>query len=224
MKTLNHPKALATLRAERVRLPRRSRLEATAIKLFGMKVCVFEESAVSSANVRRRLWPRDKEAPKPSPELWTVGESPTDVFWDDGELFVEKRQLRSANVLPHELCHYIVAARGKKLDQPNWGLDGPHGSDDEILCCKLEFFFCFMSGAYSYKLTRQYMDEYNFFEEGEVGTGYQYRGPTRAEIKARFVDFIYECAVAAKTYPLARKLAKELGISFTKKAIKETWS
>jgi hypothetical protein len=220
MALLNHPQALAQLRAERTKMPRRNRLETAGIRICGLRINVFDRYG---SKLDKRQWIR--EDPRHPSETWTVGGAPSDVFYDDGELFIDKRELKRPNVLLHELCHYFVADRSKVLDQPNWGLDGymSVGLDDEPDACRLEFFFGYMSGAYSYKQTLEYIDDYNFSEElhGDEWQDWQGEDPPRGKLKKFFVSFLYECAKVAKTCRLARQLAEELDIPLTKKAIRE---
>jgi len=215
MESHNHPEALEQLRADRVEVAF-SPLEETAVELFGLKVNPFK------TEIQPRGWMRKGDAPFPNPDFYDTGGSPTDVFYDAGELFIEESEARSGTVLLHELCHFILADRSNTLDKPNWGLDaGNAGEDDETHACMLDFFFGFMSGQYSYRAVCSIIDDYGFSVEEDLAhlPGRPRNGSFRIPPK-ELSNFLYRCAKEVGKTRLGRKLAKKLGIDLTKVAIR----
>ena len=206
----NHPEALTQLRADHVEVEY-SPLEKIAIELFGVKVNPFKTHMQSRGHTHpKEDWKRS--------DIYDSGGSPSDVFYDDGEIFINASEMK---VLLHELCHFIVADDSNFLDLPNWGLDDGLSHHDEVLACMLDFFFGYMSGQYNYSSTCLMIDDYSFGDEAQFPT-FVKNIEDVYHISAKILsNWLFECAKEANKFRLGRKLAKKLNIKFTQKTIKE---
>ena len=93
----NHPEALTQLRADHVEVEY-SPLEKIAIELFGVKVNPFKTHMQSRGHTHpKEDWKRS--------DIYDSGGSPSDVFYDDGEIFILTDEGDVINVVKLHLLH-----------------------------------------------------------------------------------------------------------------------
>lgn len=189
--TMNSPERLAGLRTKyRVKQPRflDHKLVRTARKQIGVPVYHYRH-----------------RGPHP-----LVGDSPGDIFYQEGAIYVGPKDAATRNGLWHDLCHVLVAEHMGKLERFNFGSNVA----DEILTCHIELWLGFVTGFYSYEYFLDKVTDYNFsdllkwrddddIEEGDWSTYFE-----KKSVETLLLDFRKK----ALKVPGAAQLARTMGV------------